>query len=248
MQQVRIFASFVALLMLGVLAVPAWAGNTFVGDASSFGTAVGQLGTATFSNVSSNPCLLATTTCNTVVYTVDIASQAFVSGGTYTYVYGLTLETATNYSCTGTVPPAPPGCGNPVTSPNNMLTLSSLSIGSAGFDLTLNYGTVGTCTGICGGITGYTTTGGTSFAGMPTVTSTSTIFANITNLGVGMTLLVYAQSLNAPLLVSASTLDGGNTANSFVAGPSTPEPTSMALLGSGVALMAGFLRKRRSKL
>jgi len=143
MQQVRIFASFVALLMLGVLAVPAWAGNVPVADASSFGSITGQLGSSTLSIPSSNPCVLATVNCSTVIYTVDISSQTFVSGSAYTYVYAIKLDSATNYSCTGNGV----ACINPVTSSNTSLTLHTLTIGSTGFDLALNYGTVGTCTG-----------------------------------------------------------------------------------------------------
>jgi len=64
-------------------------------------------------------------------------------------------------------------------------------------------------------------------------------------LTVGTTLTFYVQSYGAPGVDTISAQDGGTSAFGNTLGP-TPEPASMALFGSGLALLAGVIRKRRS--
>lgn len=63
-------------------------------------------------------------------------------------------------------------------------------------------------------------------------------------LTVGSTLTFYVQSFGAPGTDTISAQDGGTSAFGNTLGP-TPEPASMALFGSGLALVAGVIRKRR---
>jgi hypothetical protein len=63
-------------------------------------------------------------------------------------------------------------------------------------------------------------------------------------LTVGSTLTFYMQSFGAPGIDTISAQDGGTSAFGNTLGP-TPEPTSVALFGSGLAFLGGMIRRRR---
>lgn len=227
--------------LLGVIGLawgaPAWAGGRSDVDTSGFGSALGPFATSSSMVPSSNPCLGSTGTCTTTIYNVDMTSQVFQNGSVFTYVYGIKLDDAFSFSCPGGGVTCTTSNGTKTVTP---LTLASITIGSPNFDITgLFFGVVTHC--LSGNCIGVSTSGGTSISGA--ALSSSSLQFTPTGLSVGSTLLVYAQSNQGGFLTGGSTQDGGNVASSQVYGP-TPEPTSIALLGSGLILVGGVIRRR----
>ncbi|MGI4755297.1 MAG: PEP-CTERM sorting domain-containing protein [Janthinobacterium lividum] len=91
---------------------------------------------------------------------------------------------------------------------------------------------------------------GTDQFGRPTLTLAGT--GNFTQTGVGATLGTFDQTLGAFTLTSSTSTGGGSTITGFqLVGTSplavsvTPEPSSLVLLGTGFASIAGMLARRR---
>jgi hypothetical protein len=116
-------------------------------------------------------------------------------------------------------------------------TFSQVTLGTNGYRQVLNVGN----------------SSGTSFLGVtPTLGASFNFNVATTSLNPGDNLnsqqksVVYLHSTIAPSTIGLNVLDGTQGDAGTTPGPAPAEPASMAVLGCGIALMGGFLRRRKS--
>jgi hypothetical protein len=207
----------VALIALSVvIAIPAWAGSSGTPVSNTSGFG-SEIQTLTTNGIAGGDVDFDVTA---TVYQCQSAGGCSGGGGTaaygeYTYVYSVT----------------PIGNSQP---------LSQASIGNLlGLFLT---GT--TNFGVVTSLTTAADQGATFTLGASSVRVAPPMCGADSCLTVGSTLTFYLQSFGAPGTDTISAQDGGTSAFGNTLGP-TPEPASMALFGSGLAFVAGAIRRRR---
>jgi hypothetical protein len=219
MSRFSVFRILEITLALSLLAVPAWAGSsgTSVANVSGFGNEITTLTTDGIAGGDVDFDVTAT------VYQCQNASGCSGGGGTssygeYTYVYSI----------------APVG---------NSAALSQVTLGNLlRLFLTAN-NNFGVVTGQTSSSVQATTFnfGSTSIQIIPPQSCVGNTCDS--NLTVGTTLTIYVQSYGSPGSDTISGQDGGTAQFGNTLGP-VPEPSSMALFGSGLALAGAAIRRR----
>jgi hypothetical protein len=213
--RVSIILGVAAVALALVVATPAWAGSDGTSVTDTSGFGT-EVQTLTTDNISGGDVDFDVTA---TVYQCQNVAGCSGGGGTaaygaYTYVYSVT----------------PIGSSQP---------LSQVSVGNLlGLFLSgaTNYGVVNSQTSAANQASTFTI-GGTGERVTPPMCGSDFCLA------VGTTLTFYIQSFGAPGTDTISGQDGGTSAFGNTLGP-TPEPASMALFGSGLALLAAAIRKR----
>lgn len=208
--------SAVVIAMAFVLAIPAWAGPTGTSVTDTSGFGT-QVQTLTTNNISGGDVDFDVTA---TVYQCQNVSGCSGGGGTasfkeYTYVYSIT----------------PIGSSEPLSQSSVGNLLGLFLTGTSNF-------------GVVTSLTTGADQGATFSLGASSVRAIPPTCGGDSCLTVGSTLTFYLQSFGAPGTDTISAQDGGTSAFANTLGP-TPEPASMALFGSGLAILAGAIRRRR---
>jgi hypothetical protein len=208
------------VVVVSILSAPLWAGNsgTAVTNVSGFGN---EVTTLTTNNIQGGDVDFDVTA---TVYQCQSAGGCSGGGGTssygeYTYVYSIT----------------------PV---GSSAALSQVTLGNLlGLFLSAN-NNFGVVTGqTSSGVQATTFNfGSTSIQIIPPTTCVGNTCDS--NLKVGTTLTIYVQSYGSPGGDTISGQDGGTAQFGETLGP-IPEPTSMALFGSGLAFIGAAIRRNR---
>jgi hypothetical protein len=205
-----LLASLLTLVFLSVATVPAWAGRVEVTDLSSFGGSVASSATTAPFGASG-------------IWSATASSEVFESGGTYTYVYTVTLDAASTVGI-------------------NNITLGSADFDNGpGMDWGLVTGTGFTSAGVSGGFFGFTDSSLALvlISGYGPGETTLVFYAQSSMPWEPITISL--QDGGAGVTASDSVLGAdpvGNQNNHVV-----PEPGTIVLLGSGLIFVVGMRRR-----